>query len=64
MKNKVCLPLTPFCNLCLNGADYKSAPAGRLESLAEFYTKNKTKYPAAAADFFAQHPQLQKNNTC
>jgi hypothetical protein len=32
----------------------------RLDALAEFYTKNKNKYPDASADFFAQHPQLQK----
>ncbi|WP_314942988.1 RHS repeat-associated core domain-containing protein [Porphyromonas endodontalis] len=32
----------------------------RLDALAEFYTKNKKKYPQASADFFAQHPQLQK----
>ncbi|WP_301280960.1 RHS repeat domain-containing protein, partial [Bacteroides thetaiotaomicron] len=34
----------------------------RLEALAEFYTINRAKYPDAAADFFAQHPQLQKTN--
>ncbi len=32
----------------------------RLDALAEFYTKNKNKYPEASADFFSQHPQLQK----
>lgn len=31
-----------------------------LQALAEFYTKYKKKYPQASADFFAQHPQLQK----
>jgi RHS repeat-associated protein len=30
----------------------------RLDALAEFYTVNKTKYPDAATDFFAQHPHL------
>jgi RHS repeat-associated protein len=32
----------------------------RLDALAEFYSKNKKKYPQASADFFAQHPHLQK----
>jgi hypothetical protein len=32
----------------------------RLEALAEFYSENEGKYPDAAADFFAQHPDLQK----
>jgi RHS repeat-associated protein len=32
----------------------------RLDALAEFYHNNKSKYPDAHADFFAQHPHLQK----
>jgi len=33
---------------------------GGLQTLAEFYSKNKKKYPKASADFFSQHPTLQK----
>lgn len=32
----------------------------RLDALAEFYTNNKKKYPEASAEFFSQHPELQK----
>ena len=32
----------------------------RLDVLAKFYLQNTDKYPEASADFFSQHPQLQK----
>ena len=34
----------------------------RLDVLAKFYLQNTDKYPEASADFFSQHPQLQKKS--